>query len=581
MDLIGRPIHLSRTSRHLWSLLRVGMVMLSIFFTSLAGLAQDERILDYHTQIELSEERSILVTETIKVHVEGMVFKRGITRYLPTSRYLNDQLVNVDYNIKKVQKDGAKEPYHSAEKSQGIVLYLGSKDVFLDPGDYTYTIQYRVRDQIGFYDEYDEIYWDAIGTKNQVSTDRASCEVILPDGTTVIQESAYVGERGDSNRDYKVKIDGNVLRYEVLRPLKPGEGFTVAVGFEKGVMHAPGLWDRLGSFIILFVAFIFLLPYYIYTWIKQGQDPPTPASYPLWESPDGLSAASVNYIRNGSYENKSFTASIIHLAIKGFLRIEEIEGKGWFGKKTYRLIKESEISNDLPKEEQQLMSKLFKSSDEVHIDGKYDKIVGETHKAHKAGLNAQHRSFIWKGHNGRLLIIPALVTLAAIILSIVIMNKSSYGSSINSTALATFIPLALIFFGVYVWLIRKPTVQKLDLRARIKGFRIYLELAEKDRLNLLNPPDMTPAHFEAMLPFAFALGVEHQWTEKFKSILDQMQYEPHWNNSTNMIYFSNNFGKDFGRSFAGAATPPSNSGSGSGGGGFSGGGGGGGGVGGW
>ena len=99
--------------------------MLLILFTSLTGFAQDERILDYHTQIEVSDDRSILVTETIKVHVEGMVFKRGITRYLPTSRYLNDKLVNVRYDIKKVEKDGVKEPYHSAGQGQGIVLYLG------------------------------------------------------------------------------------------------------------------------------------------------------------------------------------------------------------------------------------------------------------------------------------------------------------------------------------------------------------------------------------------------------------------------------------------------------------------------
>ena len=96
---------------------------------------------------------------------------------------------------------------------------------------------------------------------------------------------------------------------------------------------------------------------------------------------------------------------------------------------------------------------------------------------------------------------------------------------------------------------------------------MYLELAEKDRLALLNPPEMTPNHFEAMLPFAVALGVEHVWTEKFKSILDKMQSAPHWNNSANMLHFSNHFGRDFGRSFAGAATPPSKSGSGSGGGG--------------
>ncbi|MDX1586214.1 MAG: DUF2207 domain-containing protein [Balneolaceae bacterium] len=551
-------------------------------FTSLTGQAQKERILDYHTRIEVEDDRSITVTETIKVHVEGFVFKRGITRYLPTTRYLNDRLVNVHYDIKRVEKDGQKEPYHTESQGNGIVLYLGSRDVYLEPGDYTYTIQYHVNDQIGFYDDYDEIYWNAVGTKNQVSTERATCEVVLPEGTEVIQQAAYVGSRGEKDQDFRVQQDGNVVRYTVTRALAPGEGFTVAVGFEKGVMPEPGFWDRLGSLIILLLASIFLLPYYIYTWIKHGQDPPTPASYPQWEPPDGLSAASINYVKNGYYQNKSFTASVIDLAIKGHLRIEEEEDKGWFTKKkTYKLIREKESSGELPSEERQLMSALFGIHDEVHIDGEYDSTVEGSHKAHKSSLKAQHSGFIWKGHNARLLVVPALVTIVAIVLAIITMTRSSYGASVNTTALIAFIPLAIASFGLYVWLIRKPTVKKLDLRARIKGFEMYLELAEKERLALLNPPDMTPSHFEAMLPFAFALGVEHTWTEKFKSILDRMNYAPRWTNSTSMMYFSSHFGQDFGRSFAGAATPPSKSGSGSGGGGFSGGGGGGGGVGGW
>ena len=110
---------------------------------------------------------------------------------------------------------------------------------------------------------------------------------------------------------------------------------------------------------------------------------------------------------------------------------------------------------------------------------------------------------------------------------------------------------------------------------------MYLELAEKERLRLLNPPDMTPDHFETVLPYAFALGVEHAWTEKFKNILEKANYQAQWNNSASPIYFSDHFGRDFSQSVSGAATKPSDSGSGSGGGGFSGGGGGGGGVGGW
>ena len=109
---------------------------------------------------------------------------------------------------------------------------------------------------------------------------------------------------------------------------------------------------------------------------------------------------------------------------------------------------------------------------------------------------------------------------------------------------------------------------------------MYLEMAEKDRLNLLNPPEMTPVHFEEALPYAFALGVEHVWSTKFKSILEDAQYRPDWNRGA-PIYMSNSFGRSFNENVSGSATRPSESGSGSGGGGFSGGGGGGGGVGGW
>ncbi len=114
---------------------------------------------------------------------------------------------------------------------------------------------------------------------------------------------------------------------------------------------------------------------------------------------------------------------------------------------------------------------------------------------------------------------------------------------------------------------------------------MYLEMAEKDRLRLLNPLDKTPEVFEAALPYAFALGVEHKWTENFKSILDNTQYQPHWTNA-HPVYFGSHFGRSFSSSVNSSALDPAKDGSGggfsgSGGGGFAGGGVGGGGVGSW
>ena len=159
------------------------------------------------------------------------------------------------------------------------------------------------------------------------------------------------------------------------------------------------------------------------------------------------------------------------------------------------------------------------------------------------------------------------------------------GASLNLVALGLFAPLALIALFIYGYLIKRPTEEKLKLQSEIEGFKMYLEMAEKDRMNLLNPPDRTPEHFEAMLPYAFALGVEHKWSSLFETILSAAAYQPNWSNNRH-IYVSNHFATDFSRSMTQTATPPSDSnsggfGGGSGGGGFSGGGGGGGGVGGW
>ena len=52
----------------------------------------------------------------------------------------------------------------------------------------------------------------------------------------------------------------------------------------------------------------------------------------------------------------------------------------------------------------------------------------------------------------------------------------------------------------------------------MSGFREYLEIAEKDEMNLRNPPERTPLLFETYLPFALAMGVEQVWAERFAKV---------------------------------------------------------------
>jgi uncharacterized membrane protein len=140
--------------------------------------------------------------------------------------------------------------------------------------------------------------------------------------------------------------------------------------------------------------------------------------------------------------------------------------------------------------------------------------------------------------------------------------------------------LLTIGFGLFVWLIRLPTLEKVTLRAKIKGLNDYLKLSEKKRKQLSDAPEMNQEHFQALLPYAIALGRENNWAADLSADWadsSQRQTERH------MPWLIAGFGTSMGTAYSGTAHHASSAGGG-GGTSFSGGGGavgGGGGTGGW
>lgn len=643
------------------SIFKVLTLCCALLFCFQNGWAQEERILNYEVILDVNKDRSIKVREEITVNVTGDIIKRGITRSLPRSRtYVNGNTKSIRYNISKIQRDGQPESYHSRNVNGMEILYLGNRDVYLKPGEYHYTIEYTVPHQVEQLEEIDEIYWNAIGHEVKFPIDRASCLVRLPTGGKPLQKACYTGRYGATENNCEVKEfnKGNELYFQSTKGFSPREGMTIGVGFEKGLVNKPSILERFGSALLLGLVSLGLLIYFATTWNKYGVDPPKPTPYPLFASPKDYSPSSISYIAKESYETNKITASVIDLAIKGYLRIDERASQGMFSSKAnYTLTKLKQDYSELYPEEKALMQGLFSGSDVVQIDGEYQSNVKQAYSQHQNNVLAQHEAFVKEGNNRQFLVLPIIVSFLAIIAAVFLINRTGtntddlgvvlfsavliclpilliftlittkgkipkgvttflfpvlffimfsgaaplfmglselkgmlfsnlFGASLNIVALGLFVPLALIALFIYAYLIKRPTEEKLQLQSEIEGFKMYLEMAEKDRMNLLNPPDRTPQHFEAMLPYAFALGVEHKWSSIFKSILEAAAYQPNWSNNRN-IYTTHHFSSNFGNSMVQSSTPPppknggGGFGGGSGGGGFSGGGGGGGGVGGW
>jgi hypothetical protein len=95
--------------------------------------------------------------------------------------------------------------------------------------------------------------------------------------------------------------------------------------------------------------------------------------------------------------------------------------------------------------------------------------------------------------------------------------------------------------GLFVYLMRAPTALGRPIMDQLAGFRLYLETAEADRLNL-QAPEITAERFEALLPYAVALDVEKPWAHAFEQALrrahpddpDPMShYRPSWGGTGN------------------------------------------------
>jgi hypothetical protein len=193
-----------------------------------------ERILIYRTEIVVHEDASLTIKELIRVRATGAQIKRGIYRDFP---YTNNS--NVDFKIKKVLRDNRLEPYFTQKISNGTRLYIGKEDIYLAPGDYTYSITYSISRQIVFKSDYDELLWNAIGSWSFV-IDQASVVVSLPSDASkkIISYGAYISPNKQKGSYYTFTRDEKgILNFIIIRPMQIGETLTIKLDWPKGYLN--------------------------------------------------------------------------------------------------------------------------------------------------------------------------------------------------------------------------------------------------------------------------------------------------------------------------------------------------------
>lgn len=561
-------------------------VILAICLFPLLAVA-DERILDYRSEIRIEGNGQLSVRELIRVRAEGREIRRGIYRDFPTK--YKDRVgnhVKVSFLPVSVRRNGEPETWRVETRPNGVRLYAGSPDRILTPGIHEYELVFSTNRQLGFFSGHDELYFNAVGNGWVFPIDHALVTVSLPFSVPAGELSldAYTGEYGLKGGDASKEIlNDRTVRFETTRGLAPGEGLTIAVAWPKGMIAEPLQEERAAWFLrdnaaagVLLLGLLMTLGWYLWAWNKVGRDPEKGVIIPRFEPPRGLSPAAARYVSEMSFNRNAFTAAIISLAVKGQLVIEE-NGKEFSLKRVPAV-----PAAPLTRGERSVLDTLLPdpySSIEMKNDNY--RVFQEARKSLNLELKKEYLGRLFH-LNGVYLAPPVLMSVAAAVIA--------FFFDAGPAVWIPWLVLTMTALGLFAFLMRAPTPAGRLVMDEIEGFRMYLDTAEQDRLERMRSPELTPEVFETFLPYAYALGVENSWCQRFarempEEVRSQSGYHPGWYHGrfqgvSAISHLGGNFGKSFSSAISSASSPPGSS-SGSGGGGSSGGGGGGGGGGGW
>ena len=598
---------------------RVRAAVLSVLATGLLALAitpanaqSSERITDYDVAIEIGDDGTLTIVESIDYDF-GVSARHGILRDIPT-RLTYDDTYDRIYPLEVIDVRASQDTPagYAVESADGGItrIRVGDADIEIT-GRHSYELTYTVHAALNGFPDHDELYWNAIGTEWAAPIERATIRVRAP--ATITQVACFQGYEGSTLPCGRASAKGSEARFAQLA-LGSYSGVTIVIGLPKGAVPepVPVLEERwtlgrafeatpvtLGATGLLAMAVVGGAGALVWrrgrdrrfrgSQVDQVMGNPTGEhqAVPLGEAdasapvefapPDDMRPGQIGTLVDEQANVLDVSATLVDLAVRGYLLIQEIEKGGWFGKPDWRLIRLEKTDDDLLTYERQLLTGLFRDGTEVTISelkNTFAARLGDVQEslytdAVERGWFSERPDKVrsrWQGRGVFALIAAGAATFA--------FARWTHWGLLG-------VPLILGAVLLLVTASRLParTAKGTAMLRRVRGFRTVIESAET-HMSQWAEKELV---FTRFLPFAVVFGCTDRWAKAFAAL--GVQPDTSWYISPNPFVFAH-----FAHSMDGfavttggtiASTPSGSGASGFSGGGFSGGGGGGGGGGSW
>lgn len=584
----------------------------------------------YDVDIYVTEGNVLKVTEKIDTNFKSA--KHGIIRNIPltgTVRRSDGSKGSFRAKISNIKVSDNYTKTTSFTNGQKLVeLKIGDADTTLR-GNKSYTISYDYALGDDKVSDYDELYYNIIGTQWDTTISNVTFSIHMPKDFDTSKIGFTHGTQGSSQTDgITYEVDGNTITGEYNSDLGSYNGLTVRIELPEGYFVIKDYQKYIDYAVI--ALFIGLVVITFVLWLKNGKDRPVVETVEFYP-PEDLNSAELAQVYKGEVRGQDVTSLLIYLANKGYLKIKEEDKKGLIS--TYKAItfvklKEYDGENY---SEKTFFDGIFKYGDEVpiskledrfyvtqgkivnHINSKknIEKVIDK--KSRKSKTITTVFEFLvlivtcltlgmaTGDISNSLFSLPFVICSLAMIKAGVGFFKKKEAGGIVVGAMLIFMSFCFFFssqtmvlvesdgFSSADWLVLGIGVVSIILLiifeaimparteygtkmlGKIRGFKRFLETARKEELERL--VEENPSYFYDILPYTYVLGVSSKWIKKFETMNLR---SPDWYDSANAFTVS-----DFGRSINNAfnttnsamSSSPSSSGSSSGGGGGSSGGG--------
>jgi uncharacterized membrane protein len=511
-------------SRHHPRLHRVVAIILLALSAAMPAVARTLVFKHFDAQVRVHPDGTIDVTEVLEAQFTGAW--HGIYRTIPVE-YTDDAGLN--YTLLLDQISATDSDGHSLKLEQNREgRYVKFKIYVPAAEDATRTIllHYRVLDALRFFQDHDELYWNVTGNEWDNQIELVTAHIELPAGVTGLHAVAYTGVTGSRTEDARVEIKDNVVDITSTRRLGYRQGLTAVVGFDKGFVRPPSASMQFVRFLksnspllIPLIAFFVML----WLWWTRGRDPQRLAISVQYEPPDKLTPGECGTLVDNEAAMRDITATLVDLAVKGYLTIEQKEESHLLGlthSKDYVFhMKKSPAGWATARShEQEMLSALFDDGASADV------ALSELQNHFYTHLPAiRDRIFSALMSDGYYLHRPDTVKqgyigVGLLIGGLLVFGGAGYFANATGIAAGSWI-LAGIATGVVICIfgafMSARTITGARALEKVLGFEEFLGRVEKDQIARL---EKTPELFEKFLPYAMALKVEKKWVQAFSGI---------------------------------------------------------------